>query len=42
MQGYNIDLEEHEIEKYLVTAHEAGNEDATKALQELLPERYGY
>lgn len=40
MQGYNIDLEEHEIEKYLKNAHENGIEEATRALKDMLPHKY--
>ena len=40
MQGYNIDLEEHEIEHYLKTAHENGIEEATRALKDMLPHKY--
>ena len=40
MQGYEVDLQEHEIEGYLKTAHENGIEDATRALKDMLPHKY--
>ena len=40
MQGYNVNLNDHEIEKYLKAAHESGNEEATRALKDMMPHKY--
>lgn len=40
MQGYNVHLEEEEIEQHLKTAHESGMEEATQALKDMFPHKY--
>ena len=40
MQGYNVNLNDGEIERYLKTAHDSGNEEATRALKDMMPHKY--
>jgi len=40
MQGFDVDLAEHEIEGYLKIAHENGIEEATRSLKNMMPHKY--